>query len=111
MKTAFYVYSSNAVTIATSEDALVLDRIDGDHATLAHTNSLTLGAGIYAVISDNPLSITYTPSTSIEIVTGNNKDVLPKPKPQLQTIPAGSSATTFDQAFGDFMTAKALASI
>lgn len=111
MKTAFYVYSSNSVSITTAEDDLILDRYEGGTSTLGHSNSLTLGSGIYAIISDNPLSITYTPSSSIDIVTGNNKDVLPKPKPQLQTIPSGSSATTFDQAFGDFCTAKALADI
>lgn len=103
MFTAIYVYSNTSVSISSAEVGLSIDRFGGSSATLASPATLALGPGIYSVVSTDPLSITYSPSQSIEIVTANNKEAVPKPRPQLQTIPSEYQVSTFDEAFGAYL--------
>ena len=112
MKTAIYIYSSTEVSIATEESGLQLELFGGGAQTLAAGN-VTLSSGIYRVFSAGSLGVSYGSSADIEIVTGNDKDVFPKPKPRLQALPPGYTGTTFDAAFDDFMggAAKGLTSI
>lgn len=103
MFTAIYVYSSTSISISTAESNLDIDRFGGESKKLISAESLSLGPGIYTVRSADPLSVSYSPGPSIEIVTSQHKNDVPPPKPQLQTVPSGSNATTFDQAFGDYL--------
>ncbi|MEO7733354.1 MAG: hypothetical protein ABIY55_20500 [Kofleriaceae bacterium] len=106
MRTAIFVYEPSELSIDTSEHGVNLEKMNGGPRALGGLVRLILNRGVYRVISKEPIkvSIDGKVKTEVDIVTGDLKDPVPKPRPQIAGDPAlGATALqAFDRAFADF---------
>lgn len=111
MRTAIYVYAPATLTITTQEDSLTLASMNPriPAVMLDHTNSLSVEAGVYMVLSNAPISASSTGDVEVESTDGTvmrDKDKWPVPPTR---VTAELSLTI--ESIQDFFSAKSIASV
>jgi|GEM_PF-5784674 len=105
-RTAIFVYESSDVSIDTSEVGLHLDELDGPGRPLDGRSPITLPRGVYRVLSHEPIKVSFIGNlkAGVELVAGDLKDQVPKPRPQiiLETDPTSPRFEEFKRAFETF---------
>jgi len=94
MRTAIYVYETSELSIHTSEAGLELEAMDDASRKLVPAkNPLTLPRGVYQVRSSGWITVSVESKIAVDIVTGNDQDEVPTPRPKLMPDPRDIAAT------------------
>ena len=100
MRTAIFVYEPTTVEIRTLDDQLQLEQLDtGAVFALSAFNQLTLGSGVYKLVSVRGVEVTADTTKTYVETTADDKDVFPQPRPQLLSGSLASLAMSAIQSF------------